>query len=157
MLHPDGDQADTVRSDKLPDILVEWVSTTDRRFGTRVAPHLEDRAARYDARHNRLEINYDFRGLQNLITRWMTAYGTRPRRRRGSSRTPSWAGMSSSSPRPSSSVLALRGSEYWDDRTIADALSELALTAAAGARYHLDTRVKQELAQRFSSGRRAAA
>lgn len=51
----------------------------------------------------------------------------------------------------------MRASEYWDDRTVSDALSELALTAAAGQRYHLDTRVKQELAQRFSPGRRAAA
>jgi hypothetical protein len=53
-------------------------------------------------------------------------------------------------------VRVLRGSEYWDDRTIADALSGLALTAA-GARYHLDVRMKKELAQRFSRGRRAAA
>lgn len=156
MLHPDGEEADTVRSDKLPDILVEWVSATDARFATRVAPHLEDRAARYDARHNRLEINYDFRGLQNLISRWMTAYGTLP----GAAGIIEDAVMGWYEQQLTEtvlSILALRGSEYWDDRTIADALSELALTASAGQGYHLDTRVKQELAQRFSPARRQAA
>lgn len=156
MLRPEGEEADTVRSDKLPDIQVDWVSASDRRFGERVAPHLEDRAARYDLKHNRLEINFDFRGLQDLIGRWHTTYKTVPGSRRIIEETVlGWYEQQLTE--TVLGVLALRGSEYWDNRTITHALSELALTAAAGARYHLDMRVKQELAQRFSHGRRAAA
>jgi hypothetical protein len=156
MLRPDGVQADTVRTDKLPDIQVDWVSATDRRFGERAVPHLEDRAARYDLKHNRLEINFDFRGLQDLIGRWHTTYKTVPGSRAIIEETVlGWYEQQLTE--TVLGVLALRGSEYWDNRTIADALSELALTAAAGARYHLDMKVKQELAQRFSHGRRAAA
>jgi hypothetical protein len=156
MLRPDGEEADTVRTDKLPDIQVDWVSATDQRFGERIPPHLEDRAARYDLRHNRLEVNFDFRGLQDLIGRWHTTYKTVPGARTIIEETVlGWYEQQLTE--TVLGVLALRGSEYWDNRTIADALSELALTAAAGARYHLDMRVKQELAQRFSRGRRAAA
>ncbi|MFN8204563.1 MAG: hypothetical protein U0S48_18560 [Solirubrobacteraceae bacterium] len=156
MLHADGPQAYRARTDELPDITVDWVSAEDRRFSLRVVPHLEDRAARYDLRHNRLEINYDFRGLQDLLNRWLTQYKTVPGAKTIIEETVmGWYEQQLTE--TVLSILALRGSEYWDDRRIAEALSEIALTAAAGPRYHLDTKVKQELAQRFSAGRRAAA
>jgi hypothetical protein len=53
-------------------------------------------------------------------------------------------------------VLALRGSQWWDERSTAEALSEVALTAAAMQRYHLDAALKRELAIRLGSARQAA-
>lgn len=52
-------------------------------------------------------------------------------------------------------VLALRGSEHWSERTVAEALSEVSLTAAAMARYHLDAALKRELAIRLGTLRAA--
>ena len=53
-------------------------------------------------------------------------------------------------------VLALRGSEHWDERTAAEALSEVSLTAASMARYHLEAVLKRELANRLGAVRAAA-
>lgn len=53
-------------------------------------------------------------------------------------------------------VLALRGSEHWDERTVADALSNVSLTAASMSRYHLDAALERELAIRLGTLRTAA-
>lgn len=146
-----GRPADEVAADALPEINVDWVSVTD---GTRAPGYLDDRAAAYDQRRNRLEINADFRGFTDVLMRWDKRY----------------AGVAGASPVVEDiaaswwqqaleesvlGVLALRGSEHWDEQTVADALSEVSLTAASMARYHLDAILRRELANRLGTLRAA--
>jgi predicted solute-binding protein len=53
-------------------------------------------------------------------------------------------------------VLALRGSEYWDERAVAAALSEEGLSAAVMQRYHLDMTLKRELANKLGQASQIA-
>lgn len=147
-----GEPAEQIDAQTLPDIKVDWVSTTD---GTRTPPHLEDRAAGYDRRRNVLEINADFRGYTDVRTRWEKRYkGVAGADTVIATSTASWwqQGLEETV----LGVLALRGSEHWDERTVADALSEVSLTAASMPRYHLDAVLKRELANRLGALRAAA-
>lgn len=147
-----GHPASQVTSRELPEIQAIWVSVED---GTRVWPHLEDRAARYDRRHNLIEINADFRGYQDIVQRWLDRYTSVP----GARATiedilGGW--WQQALQETVLGVLALRGSEYWDDRAVEAALSSEALTAAAMQRYHLDAVARRELGLRLGALRQAA-
>lgn len=147
-----GAPAAEVDAQTLPEIHVDWVTVKDN---TRTPPHLEDRAATYDRRRNRLEINADFRGFTDVLARWEKRYKDVA----GAAVViqeiaASWwqQGLEETI----LGVLALRDSEHWDERTVAAALSEVSLTAAAMARYHLDAVLKRELANRLGALRPAA-
>ena len=147
-----GHPAVEISSPELPDIQVIWVSRED---GTRVWPHLEDRAARYDRRHNLIEINADFRGYADIVGRWWKRYDTVP----GAAATieeiiGGW--WQQAIQETVLGVLALRGSEYWDDRAVEAALNSEALTASAMQRYHLDAVARRELGLRLGALRPAA-
>jgi len=147
-----GTPAEEVNAQALPEIKVDWVSTQDR---TRTPPHLEDRAAGYDRRRNRLEINADFRGYTDVLSRWQKRYnGVAGASIVIAETAASW--WQQSLEETVLGVLALRGSEHWDERTVSDALSEISLTAASMARYHLDAALKRELANRLGALRAAA-
>lgn len=138
-----GSRGEQVKTDPWPDI--DWVSI-NHEPPTRTPPHLEDCAARYDAHGNRLEINEDFRVFQDTMRRWQQRYAAIP----GSNaviedRVRDWYGQVLVE-----TVLgaqALRGSKHWDDKRLAQLLSEEALTAAVQPRYFIEMRLKQELAQ----------
>ena len=147
-----GVPAARVDAHALPEIKVDWVSVKD---STRTPPHLEDRAAAYDRRRNTLEINADFRGYTDVLNRW----GKRYKGVAGSNViieaiAASW--WQQALEETILGVLALRGSEHWSEPTVAEALSEVSLTAAAMARYHLDAVLKRELANRLGTRRTAA-
>lgn len=123
--------------------------------GTRARGEMEDRAAQYERRRNYLQINADFRGYQDVIDRWVKRYGNVA----GAARTieditAGW--WQQALEETIVGVLALRGSQWWDERSTSDALSEVTLTAAAMQRYHLDAALKRELAQRLGSVKQAA-
>ncbi len=147
-----GEPAEQVDAKTLPEIKVDWVSTNDH---TRTPPHLEDRAACYYRRRNALEINADFRGYTDVLARWDKRYkGVAGASIIIAETSASWwqQGLEETV----LGVLALRGSEHWDDRTVSDALSEISLTAASMSRYHLDAVLKRELANRLGALRTAA-
>jgi hypothetical protein len=147
-----GEPAVPVDAHALPEIKVDWVSAKDR---TRTPPHLEDRAAAYDRRHNTLEINADFRGYTDVLDRWSKRYkGVAGANSVIESITASW--WQQTLEETILGVLALRGSEHWSERTVAEALSEISLTAAAMARYHLDAALKRDLAIRLGTLRAVA-
>ncbi len=146
-----GEPAVQVDARALPEIKVDWVSAKD---GTRAPPHLEDRAAAYDRRHNTLEINADFRGYTDVLDRWTKRYkGVAGANSVIEVIAASW--WQQALEETILGVLALRGSEHWSERTVAEALSEVSLTAAAMARYHLDAALKRELAIRLGTLRAA--
>jgi hypothetical protein len=147
-----GNPAAEVAAQTLPEIKVDWVSVRD---GTRTPPHLEDRAAAYDRRRNMLEVNADFRGYTDVLRRWERRYGGVAGAAIVIEATAAgW--WQQALEETILGVLALRGSEHWNERTIAEALSEVSLTAAAMARYHLDAALKRELARRLGTLRAAA-
>lgn len=148
-----GEQpAESVEASTLPRIDVNWVSVAD---GTRSSPHLEDRAARYDRRHNYLELNADFRGYVDVVERWAARYAGVPGARSAvEDAVGTW--WRQALQETVYGLLALRGSEWWDERCVEAALSQEALTAAAMQRYHLDQAVKRELGMRLGTLRSAA-
>ncbi len=118
-----------------------WVSVGD---GTRTPPDLEDRAARYDRRHNLLTVSADFRGYLALIERWVKRYPRVPGARRAiEDLIGGW--WQQALEETVLGVLALKGSEYWDERAVQAGLSEEALTASAMQRYHVDAVARRDL------------
>jgi hypothetical protein len=149
---PGGPNREDVDPKALPDIHVDWVSVED---GTRTPPYLEDRAAHYDQRHNRLEINADFRGYVDMLRRWRRRYGKVAGAQAFITDTVAqW--FEQALTETVLGVLALRGSEYWAEQAVADALSEEALSAAVMQRYHLDVTLRRELATKLGLATRAA-
>lgn len=149
---PQGPPATEVAPRTLPEINVDWVSTSD---GTRAPGEMEDRAAQYDRRRNYLQINADFRAYQDVIDRWVKRYSNVA----GAAKTietitAGW--WQQALEETILGVLALRGSQWWDERSTSEALSEVSLTAAAMQRYHLDAILKREFAQRLGGVRQAA-
>ena len=149
---PQGPPATEVAAQTLPEIKVDWVSISD---GTRAGGEMEDRAAQYDRRRNYLQINADFRAYQDVIDRWVKRYSNVA----GAAKTieditAGW--WQQALEETILGVLALRGSQWWDERSTSEALSEVSLTAAAMQRYHLDAVLKRELAQRLGGVKQAA-
>ena len=105
----------------------KWTGLSEKDR-TRTRPALEDRAANYDRRRNYLQINADFRGYRDIVKRWEARYkGVAGARTAIQEIAASWwqQGLEETI----FGVLALRGSQYWDDRTVQEALSKVSLTA----------------------------
>ena len=137
----------------LPDIDVAWVSVED---GTRTRPYLADRAAHYDQRHNRLAINADFRGYQDMLRRWLRRYGKVAGA--GAYITDTVAQwFQQALTETVLGVLALRGSEYCAQDAVEAAVSEEALSGAVMQRYHLDATLRRELANKLGQASQVAA
>ncbi len=147
-----GTRAERVKAEALPELQVDWVSVHD---GTRTAPHLEDRAARYDIRRNRLEINADFRGHRDLVDRWRRLYaGVAGAEALVEEEVSQW--IEQALTETVYGVLGLRGSEWWHDRDVSNALGTESLSASVMQRYHVDVALRRELGRRLGPARAAA-
>ena len=135
---------------------IDWVSV-DHDPPSRTPPHLEDRAARYDSRVNRLEINEDFRVFQDTMRRWRERYASIP----GAAPVVETQVREWYAQVLVETVLgaqALRRSRYWSDQDLEALLSQEALTAAVQPRYFIEERLKRDLARALgpTTGRIAA-
>jgi hypothetical protein len=147
-----GQPADEVTTETLPEIEVDWVSVSDH---TRAPGDMEDRAAQYDRKRNYMQINADFRGYADVLARWGKRYkGVAGAQALIDEIAASW--WQQALEETILGILALRGSEHWDERSVSTALSEEALTASAMQRYHLDAILKRELGNRLGAVRQAA-
>jgi hypothetical protein len=141
----DGDPADAVNSDVIPDVV--WVTTDD---GTRLPDFLEDRAAKYLPEKNLLQINGDFRVFTDMEDRWCSQYSEV-----ASARTVvrdvvrEW--FEQALVEAVLGVQALHGSQEWPIDAMARAMSEEALTAAVMQRYHIDVAVKRALGAKLGT------
>ena len=115
-----------------------------------MAPHLEDRSARFDRRTNRIEINEDFRVFADTMARWEKQFATVPGARqvvRAGVRE--WYAQTLME-----TVLgaqALRGGRHWSDADLDALLSQEALTAAVQPRYLIEERLKRDLRGRLGA------
>lgn len=132
----------------LPDIYPQWVS---RAEGTREQGDMEDRAAKYLRDQHVLLINRDFRGVTDLVKRWVKAYSSvssGPQMEKIVQDTvEEW--VEQTLVETVLGALALEGSPEWTSGHLEAALSTEALTAACLARYHVDLAIKRTLGQKL--------
>ena len=141
----DGDPADSVAGDVLPDVV--WVTTED---GTREPDFLEDRAAKYLPEKNLLQINGDFRVFADMEDRWVTQYA-HISAARSVVRDVVREWFEQALVEAVLGVQALHGSPEWPIDAIGRAFSEEALTAAVMQRYHIDVAVKRALGAKLGT------
>ncbi len=141
----DGKPGEKVKSDPFPRTV--WVSVID---GTREYGDIEDRAAKYLEDQNLLMINADFRVFNDMVERFVKDFGNAPGIRDAvveAVRT--W--FEQSLVETVMGVHALRNSKEWSVQDIADAVSEISLTAAVMQRYHILNAVKRHLGIKFGA------
>lgn len=150
-LAPEGPRAEEVAGDPYP--VVRWVSAAD---GTRVAPDLEDRAAKYLNATNVLLANADFRLFRDTVKRWQDAYA----RVLGSAEVVEHTVRQWMQQTLVETVLgcqSLRNTRLWSNEDVSAALSEESLTAAVMPRYHVEQAIRLTLARNLGAVKDRAA
>jgi hypothetical protein len=141
-----GDAAQEFKS-PVPEPSVKWVSVEE---GTRTAPDLEDRAAKYLPQQNLLMINADFRIFSDMVERWAQKYSHVPGARAViESVVREWFEQQLMEAIMGS--FALKGSPQWTMQDLEKLWNEEALTAAVLPRYHVDVNVKRALGAKIGS------
>lgn len=146
-LDEDGDLGEEVKVDPMPE--VRWISVRHTP-PTRTSDLLEDRAAKYLADQNLLQINADFRVFTDMVDRWSEVYDNV-----GGARTTieevvhEW--FEQGLVETVIGAQALQGSPEWTMEDIGRLWSEEALTAAVLQRYHVDMNVKRTLGAKLGS------
>jgi hypothetical protein len=141
----EGDAADAVGSDILPDVV--WVTAED---GTRELDFLADRAAKYLPEKNLLQINGDFRVFTDMEDRWCAQYAEVPSAR-GVVRDVVREWFEQALVEAVLGIQALHGSQEWPIDAMGRAMSEEALTAAVMQRYHIDVALKRALGAKLGT------
>ena len=140
-----GEPGEEVRGDNDPE--VQWISLDDN---TRTHDLLEDRASKYLADQNILQINADFRVFGDMVDYWCDRYqniaGARPIITQTVGEWYEQALVET--------VLgahALKDSPQWDMNDVGLLWSEEALTAAVLQRYHIHVNVGRTLGSKLGS------
>jgi hypothetical protein len=138
-----------------PDVFpkVSWVSVAD---GSRSEGFIEDRAAKYLADQNHLQVNADFRVFRDMAKHLLQNY----RQVAGAESVIEdtvHAWFEQALVEAVIGTQALRNSKHWSSDEIGRALSEEALTACVMQRYHIYTAAKRELGAKIGSAKQAVA
>jgi hypothetical protein len=138
-----------------PDIFpkVSWVSVVD---GSRSEGFIEDRAAKYLADQNHLQVNADFRVFRDMAKHLLQNY-RQVAAAESVVEDAVHAWFEQALVEAVIGVQALRNSKHWSSDEISRALSEEALTACVMQRYHIYTAAKRELGAKIGSAKQAAA
>ena len=132
---------------------VSWVSVVD---GSRSEGFIEDRAAKYLADQNYLQVNADFRVFRDMAKHLLQNY----RQVAGAESVIEdtvHAWFEQALVEAVIGTQALRNSKHWSSDEIGRALSEEALTACVMQRYHIFTAAKRELGAKIGSAKQTAA
>lgn len=141
----DGVPGKPAKTDPFP--RTSWVSIVD---GTRETGVIEDRAAKFLADQNLLQINADFRVFTDMIDLFCKEYGESPGTRDlVQDAVRQW--FEQAIVETVLGVQALRNSKEWSTADVDNALSEEALTAAVMQRYHVLFAVRRQLGSRLGS------
>jgi hypothetical protein len=141
----EGEAGEEVDSNLDPE--VDWISLSD---GTRTPLLLEDRAAKFLADQNRLQINADFRVFRDMIDRWESRYSTVPGAHEVvEDNVREW--FEQALVETVLGAQALKNSPQWTMEDIARLWSEEALTAAVLQRYHIDMALRRALGTKLGS------
>jgi hypothetical protein len=146
-----GSPGEKVQPDMFPK--VSWVSVVD---GSRSEGFIEDRAAKYLADQNYLQVNADFRVFRDMTKHLLQSYkqtaGAEPV---VEDSVRAW--FEQALVEAVIGLQALRNSKHWSADEIDRALSEEALTACVMQRYHIYTAAKRELGAKIGSAKQASA
>jgi hypothetical protein len=141
----EGEKGEEVVSETDP--VVQWISVQD---GTRTTELLEDRAAKYLADQNILQINADFRVFNDMINRWCARYPSVPGADEVVRQTVhEW--FEQALVETVVGAQTLQGSPYWTIEDIGKLWSEESLTTAVLQRYHIDVNVRRSLGSKLGS------
>jgi hypothetical protein len=146
-----GSTGEKIRPDMFPK--VSWVSVVD---GSRSEGFIEDRAAKYLADQNYLQVNADFRVFRDMTKHLLQSY----RQTAGAESVVEdsvRAWFEQALVEAVIGVQALRNSKHWSADEIERALSEEALTACVMQRYHIYLAAKRELGAKIGSAKQVAA
>lgn len=144
-LADEGQPGEEVFTNNEPE--VAWITVEE---GTRTPGFLEDRAGKFLPEQNLLQINGDFRGFTDMVSRWCQFYADTPGARRDIVDVcREW--FEQSLVETVLGVQALKDSREWTVEDIGKSLSEEALTAAVMPRYHIDVAVKRALGAKLGS------
>ena len=132
---------------------VSWVSVAD---GSRSEGFIEDRAAKYLADQNHLQVNADFRVFRDMTKHLMQGYQQIPAAE-SVVRDTVHAWFEQALVEAVIGVQALRNSKHWSSDEITRAFSEEALTSCVMQRYHIYLAAKRELGAKIGSAKQAAA
>ncbi len=140
-----GVPGEEFRLERDPD--VRWVAVAD---GSRIAPDLEDRAAKYLPQENLILVNADFRVFSDMINRWCERYShVSGARETVQDVVREW--FEQQMIEAVLGVQALRDARQWTIEDLEKAWSEEALTAAVMPRYHVDVAVKRALGAKLGT------
>lgn len=141
----EGQDGEEVRAD--PDPTVYWISVEN---GTRSRDQLEDRAAKYLANQNVLQINADFRVFTDMVDRWSERYAQFPGAHEAVVQVVhEW--FEQALIETVLGAQALQGSSQWPLSDVAKLWDEEALTAAVLQRYHIDVSIKRTLGMKLGT------
>lgn len=130
----------------------QWVSLDD---GTRVAPDLNDRAAKFHLQQNLLMINADFRVFTDMVDRWTDAYRHVPGAKMSVKEVVhEW--FEQQLVEAVMSARALKSTGKYSLEELEALWSESALTAAVLPRWHIDQSIKRNLGVKLGSLKQAA-
>lgn len=149
-LSADGVPGTEAKPDIFPTVL--WITVKN---GTREVGDLEDRAARYFPRENRLLINSDFRVFTDMVKRYETIFSAPGAKAVVEEVMREWFEQSLVELVISSN--ALRDAQHWNKDHIDGLLSEEGLTAAVLPRYHIDQSIKRALGSKLGAAKSKAA
>jgi hypothetical protein len=128
-----------------PDL--RWISVAN---GTRIAPDLEDRAAKYLPEENLILANADFRVFTDMVNRWCERYkGIPGAREAAEDAVQEW--FEQQLVETVIGTQSLRDARHWTVQDLNNAWSEEALTSAVMPRYHIDNAVKRALGTKLGS------
>jgi hypothetical protein len=132
---------------------VSWVSVVD---GSRSDGFIEDKAAKYLADQNHLQVNADFRVFRDMTKHLLQNY----RQIAGAESVVEdtvRAWFEQALVEAVIGVQALRNSKHWSAEEISQSLSEEALTACVMQRYHIYIAAKREISAKIGSAKQVAA
>jgi len=130
----------------------QWVTVED---GTRNAPDLDDRAAKFLVQQNLLMINSDFRVFTDMVDRWKGAYA-HAAGAQATVREVVHEWFEQQLIETVMSAQALKSTGKWSMQELESLWSESALTAAVLPRWHIDQSIKRNLGMRLGSLKQAA-
>jgi len=126
---------------------LRWVSVAD---GTRTAPDLEDRSAKFLPQQNMILANGDFRVFTDMVERWCKLYShVSGARETVQDVVREW--FEQQLIETVMGVQALRDARQWSVQDVDKTWGEEALTAAVMPRYHIDIAVKRALGAKLGT------
>jgi hypothetical protein len=147
-LAAEGLDAEEVDEGPPPLPSIKWLSENDSP-PSRAPGELEDRAAKYLAEVNMIQINADFRVFVNMVEHWCNEYELESNNEFVIEVVREW--FEQTLIETVIGCQQLQGDRNWSSSDLDEVLSEVALTAAIMPRYHVANAIKRALGAKLGT------